>query len=34
MDENNVREVFKYGWYPIVVGNRVIYKNFHDLSEF
>lgn len=29
-----VEWLYKFWWYPIVVWNRVIYKNFHDLSEF
>jgi hypothetical protein len=34
MNEENLENLYKYGWYPVVVNNRVIYKNFHDLSEF
>ncbi len=34
MNQISVENLYKYWWYPIVVWNRVIYKNFHDLSEF
>ena len=32
--EKNVNKLYSYGWYPIVVNNRVIYKSYHDLTEF
>lgn len=33
-EKEYVEELYKYWWYPVVVWNRVIYKSFHDLSEF
>lgn len=30
----NAEESFRYGWYPIVSGDRVVYKSYHDTIEF
>lgn len=33
-DPNKAEECFRYGWYPIVSRDRVVYKSYHDTIEF
>lgn len=30
----NAEEAYRFGWYPVVVGDRVSYKSYHDTIEF